>query len=119
MGPGRAVCPGEAVRPGWGGGSVNWRRRSGFYSCGPEIVTIKQADCQMRSGFFSCGPEIVTIKQADSQMTAGRGGRPGGDGRSTEGLICMHIGATNERGTLGREGMYGTWGGACMGGGGG
>ena len=39
----------------------------------------------------------------------------GGDKRSTEGLVCMHISITNGRKTLGREGMYGTGGGVGIG----
>ena len=52
--------------------------------------------------------DIETVKQhADCQITAGRLGRSGGDKRSTEGLVYMHISITNGHKTLGREGMYG------------
>ena len=51
--------------------------------------------------------DIETVKQqADCQITAGRLGRSGGDKRSTEGLVCMHISITNGHQTLGREGIY-------------
>ena len=53
--------------------------------------------------------DIETVKQqTDCQITVGRGGRLGGDNRSTEGLVCMHISITNGRKTLGKEGMYGS-----------
>ena len=56
--------------------------------------------------------DIETVKQqADCQITAGRGGRSGGDNRSTEGLVYMRISTTNGHKTLGREGMNGSWGG--------
>ena len=59
--------------------------------------------------------DIATVKQqADCQMTAGRVGRSGGDKRSTEGLVCMHISTTNGHKTLRREGMYGRSG-VCVG----
>ena len=52
--------------------------------------------------------DIETVKQqADCQITAGRVGRPGGDNRSTERHVYMHISTTNEHKTLGREVMYG------------
>ena len=51
--------------------------------------------------------DIETVKQqADCQITAGRVGRSGGDKRSTEGRVYMHISTTNGHKTLGREGMY-------------
>ena len=49
-------------------------------------------------------------KQTDCQITVGRVGRYGGDKRSTEELVCMHISITNGHKTLGREGIYGSWG---------
>ena len=39
-------------------------------------------------------------KQTDCQITAGRIGICGGDKRSTEGLVCMHISITNGRKTM-------------------
>ena len=55
-----------------------------------------------------------TVKQqADCQITAGRVGISGGDKRSTEGLIYMHISTTNGHKTLGKEGMYGRGGRQC------
>ena len=49
-----------------------------------------------------------TVKQqADCQITVGGLGRSGGDKRSTEELIYMHISTTNGHKTLGREDMYG------------
>ena len=52
--------------------------------------------------------DIKTVKQqADCKITAGRVGRSGGDKRSTEGLVYMHISTTNVHKTLGREGIYG------------
>ena len=56
--------------------------------------------------------DIETInQQADCQISAGKGGGSGGDNRSTEGLVYMHISTTNGHKTLGREGIYGTEGG--------
>ena len=56
--------------------------------------------------------DIETVKQqADCQITVERGGRSGGDNRSTEGLVYMHISTTNGHKTLGREGMHGREGG--------
>ena len=46
--------------------------------------------------------------QTDCQITAGRLGGGGGDKRSTEGPVCMHISITNGRKTLGGEGLYGS-----------
>ena len=41
--------------------------------------------------------DTETVKQqTDCQITAGRGGRDGGDKRSTEGLVYMHISTTND-----------------------
>ena len=52
--------------------------------------------------------DIVTVKhKTDCQMTAGRVGRSGGDKRSTEGLVCMHISTTNGHKTLEREDIFG------------
>ena len=52
--------------------------------------------------------DIETVKQqADCQITVVRGGGSGGDNRSTERLVYMHISTTNGHKTLGREGMYG------------
>ena len=52
--------------------------------------------------------DIETVKQqADCLITVGRVGRSGGDNRSIEGLVCMHINTTNGHKILGREGMYG------------
>ena len=48
----------------------------------------------------------IVMQQVDCQITAGRVGRSGGDNRSTEGLVYMHISTTNGHKTLGREGMY-------------
>ena len=54
--------------------------------------------------------DIKTVKQqADCKITAGTVRRSGGDKRSTEGLVYMHMSTTNGHKTLGREGMY--WGG--------
>ena len=51
--------------------------------------------------------DIKTVKQQeDCQITAWRVWRSGGDKRSTEGLVYMHISTTNGHKTLGREGMY-------------
>ena len=51
--------------------------------------------------------DIKTVKQqADSQITTGRVGRSGGDERSIEGLVYLHISTTNGHKTLGREGIY-------------
>ena len=58
--------------------------------------------------------DIETVKQqAGCQITVGRGGRSGGDNRSTEGLVYMHTSTTNGHKTLGREGMYGGGNGMC------
>ena len=52
--------------------------------------------------------DIKTVKQqADCQIKEGRVGRSGGDKRSTEGLVYMHISTTNGHKTLRRDGMYG------------
>ena len=56
--------------------------------------------------------DTETVKQqTDCQITAGRIGRYGGDKRSSEGLVCMHISKTNGRKTLGRECISGSGGG--------
>ena len=49
----------------------------------------------------------IVKQQADCQITVGRVGRSGGDNRSTEGLVFMHISTTNGHKILWREGMYG------------
>ena len=46
--------------------------------------------------------------QTDCQITTGRLGRGGGDKRSTEGLVRMHISKTNGCKTLRGEGINGS-----------
>ena len=53
--------------------------------------------------------DTETVKhQTECQITARMLGRGGGDKRSTEGLVCMHISIINGCKTLGGEGMYGS-----------